>query len=103
MTAPINKKNIQSNSFQFPGHTEYFEEIAKSNALMLMLSENMRIGIVTGHLPLEDVSANINQEKVLEKLHLLNITLKQDFGIRNPKIAILGLNPHAMARSRILL
>ena len=62
---------------------------------MLMLSESMRIGVVTGHLPLEQVSANISQEKVLEKLRLLNNSLKQDFGIRKPKIAVLGLNPHA--------
>ena len=67
----------------------------KGDALMLMLSESMRIGVVTGHLPLEQVSANISQEKVLEKLRLLNNSLKQDFGIRKPKIAVLGLNPHA--------
>ena len=62
---------------------------------MLMLSDRMRIGVVTGHLPLKKVSANITQEKVLEKLRLLNNSLKQDFGIRKPKIAVLGLNPHA--------
>ena len=95
VTAPINKQNIQSDSFQFPGHTEYLAEKDKGDALMLMLSENMRIGVVTGHLPLDQVSANISQEKVLEKLRLLNNSLKQDFGIRKPKIAVLGLNPHA--------
>lgn len=95
VTAPINKQNIQSDSFQFPGHTEYLEAKGKRDALMLMLSESMRIGVVTGHLPLEQVSANITQEKVLEKLLLLNNSLKQDFGIRKPKIAVLGLNPHA--------
>ena len=95
VTAPINKQNIQSDSFQFPGHTEYLAAKGKKNALMLMLSESMRIGVVTGHLPLEQVSANISQEKVLEKLRLLNNSLKQDFGIRKPKIAVLGLNPHA--------
>ena len=95
VTAPINKQNIQSDSFQFPGHTEYLAAKGKGDALMLMLSESMRIGVVTGHLPLEQVSANISQEKVLEKLRLLNNSLKQDFGIRKPKIAVLGLNPHA--------
>lgn len=95
VTAPINKQNIQSDSFQFPGHTEYLAVKDKSDALMLMLSKNMRIGVVTGHIPLEKVSANITKEKVSEKLRLLNYTLKQDFGIRKPKIAVLGLNPHA--------
>ena len=95
VTAPINKQNIQSDSFQFPGHTEYLAAKEKGNALMLMLSESMRIGVVTGHLPLEQVSSNISQDKVLEKLHLLNDSLKKDFGIRKPKIAVLGLNPHA--------
>ena len=95
VTAPINKQNIQSDSFQFPGHTEYLSAKAEGDALMLMLSQSMRIGVVTGHLPLEEVSANISQEKVLAKLRLLNNSLKQDFGIRKPKIAVLGLNPHA--------
>ena len=95
VTAPINKQNIQSDSFQFPGHTEYLEAKDKRDALMLMLSESMRIGVLTGHLPLKQVSSNISQEKVLEKLRLFNNSLKQDFGIRKPKIAVLGLNPHA--------
>lgn len=95
VTAPINKQNIQSESFKFPGHTEYLAEKGNGEALMLMLSESMRIGVVTGHLSLEQVSANITQEKVLQKLQLLNNSLKQDFGIRKPKIAVLGLNPHA--------
>tara|TARA_B100000900_G_scaffold412430_1_gene434193 strand:+ start:1993 stop:3066 length:1074 start_codon:yes stop_codon:yes gene_type:complete len=95
VTAPINKQNIQSDDFQFPGHTEYLAAKDKGNVLMLMLSESIRIGVVTGHLPLDKVSANISQDKVLEKLRLLNKSLKKDFGIRKPKIAVLGLNPHA--------
>lgn len=95
VTAPINKQNIQSDSFQFPGHTEYLAAKDKRNALMLMVSESIRIGVVTGHLPLEQVSANISQNKILEKIQLLDKSLKQDFGIRKPKIAVLGLNPHA--------
>ena len=95
VTAPINKQNIQSEEFKFPGHTEYLASQDKGEALMLMLSEKMRIGVVTGHLPLEKVSSNINQVAVVEKLRLLNASLIQDFGVRKPKIAVLGLNPHA--------
>lgn len=95
VTAPINKQNIQSADFQFPGHTEYLAQKGDGEALMLMLSERMRIGVVTGHIPLDQVAEAISQEKVLEKLRLFNQSLKQDFGIRKPKIAVLGLNPHA--------
>lgn len=95
VTAPINKQNIQSENFKFPGHTEYLAQKGNGEALMLMLSESMRVGVVTGHIPLEKVSEAISQEKVLEKLRLFNNSLKQDFGIRKPKIAVLGLNPHA--------
>ncbi len=95
VTAPINKQNIQSEDFKFPGHTEYLAQKGQGEALMLMLSESMRVGVVTGHIPLDQVAANISQEKVLEKLRLFNSSLKQDFGIRKPKIAVLGLNPHA--------
>jgi len=95
VTAPINKDNIQSEGFKFPGHTEYLEQKFKGNALMLMLSAELRIGVVTGHIPIEEVSKNIRKELIVEKLNAFNQTLKQDFGIRKPKIAVLGLNPHA--------
>lgn len=95
VTAPINKQNIQSEDFQFPGHTEYLAKKGGGEALMLMLSESMRVGVVTGHIPLDKVAEAISQEKVLEKLRLFNRSLKKDFGIRKPKIAVLGLNPHA--------
>ncbi len=96
LTAPINKKNIQSKSFVFPGHTEYLESrINSGKSLMLLISEKLRVGVVTGHIPLSKVSENITEDKIIEKLNILNKSLIQDFGIRKPKIAILSLNPHA--------
>ena len=95
VTAPINKKNIQSDSFKFPGHTEYLASKKKETALMLMTSENLKVGVVTSHIPLENVAQNIDENSILQKLKLLQESLKQDFGIRKPKIAVLGLNPHA--------
>ncbi|MBI3502176.1 MAG: 4-hydroxythreonine-4-phosphate dehydrogenase PdxA [Bacteroidetes bacterium] len=95
VTAPINKHNIQSENFQFKGHTEYLEMRFKSNALMLMCADKVRVGVVTGHVPLANVSAIISEEKILQKIKIMNKTLVEDFGIRKPKIAVLGLNPHA--------
>jgi 4-hydroxythreonine-4-phosphate dehydrogenase len=95
VTAPINKDNIQSDDFKFPGHTEFLEQEHNGKSLMLMLSDTLRIGVVTGHIPLEKVSKHISTDAILEKLNTLNQSLKQDFGIRKPKIAVLGLNPHA--------
>lgn len=95
VTAPINKENIQSDSFKFPGHTEFLEQQFEGQALMLMLNKELRIGLVTGHLPLHQVSKNITQELIMQKLESFNQSLIQDFGIRKPKIAVLGLNPHS--------
>ncbi|MDE5422229.1 4-hydroxythreonine-4-phosphate dehydrogenase PdxA [Ancylomarina sp. DW003] len=96
LTAPINKKNIQSKDFVFPGHTEYLESrINSGKSLMLLISEKLRVGVVTGHIPISKVSENITEEKIIEKLNILNKSLVQDFGIRKPKIAVLSLNPHA--------
>lgn len=96
VTAPINKSNIQSDSFKFPGHTEFFaSELKSKNYLMLMVSDNLRIGVVTGHVPLRDVPMKITENLVSEKIDCLHQSLKRDFGIDNPKIAVLGLNPHA--------
>ncbi len=96
LTAPIHKKNIQSERFNFPGHTEYLQsEFEVNNALMLLVSENLRVGVVTGHIPLGDVPSNITTEKVFSKIKILNNSLKKDFSISKPKIAVLGLNPHA--------
>jgi 4-hydroxythreonine-4-phosphate dehydrogenase len=95
VTAPINKHNIHSENFPFKGHTDYFEMRFKSNSLMLMCAEGLRVGIVTGHVPLANVSALINEEKIIQKLRILNQSLIEDFGIRKPRVAVLGLNPHA--------
>ncbi len=96
ITAPIHKKNIQSDHFKFPGHTEYLESEFKSDgSLMLLISDVMRVGVVTGHIPVKDVAASLTQEKIIKKLQILNKSLLEDFRIRKPKIAVLGLNPHA--------
>lgn len=96
VTAPINKENIQSDSFSFPGHTEYLHQMAgEGEVLMLMVSEHMKVGVVAGHVPIKDVPEMISEETILKKLKTLNTTLQQDFSIRKPRIAVLGLNPHA--------
>ncbi|MBP7822079.1 MAG: 4-hydroxythreonine-4-phosphate dehydrogenase PdxA [Saprospiraceae bacterium] len=96
VTAPINKKAMQMAGFQFPGHTEYLTRQADTDeSLMLMVHESLRIGVVTGHIPLKDVASHITKAAVLSKINMLNETLKIDFGIEKPTIAVLGLNPHA--------
>jgi len=97
VTAPINKDNIQSEQFQFPGHTEYLESAAGDGekALMLMCTENLRIALVTAHLPLAQVPGALTIDAIREKLSLLNTSLKRDFNIDGPRIAVLSLNPHA--------
>ena len=96
VTAPINKHNIQQEGFAFPGHTEYLQSRTSSNdVLMFMVSEALRIGVVTGHIPVKDIAANITKEGIVAKLRLMNESLKKDFWIEKPKIAVLGLNPHA--------
>ena len=96
VTAPINKENIQSESFNFPGHTEYLEEkFGDGNSLMLLVSDDLKVAVVTGHIPVTQVAQQLTTEKILKKIKTLNKTLIQDFSIRKPKIAVLGLNPHA--------
>lgn len=96
VTAPINKLNIQSDDFKFAGHTEYLAEKADSKeSLMFMVSDSMRVGVLTGHIPLKDVAASVTKESIMKKLKMMSKSLKQDFGIQKPKIAVLGLNPHA--------
>ncbi|MFO8087855.1 MAG: 4-hydroxythreonine-4-phosphate dehydrogenase PdxA [Bacteroidales bacterium] len=96
VTAPINKQNIQSKDFHFPGHTEYLtQEFESKESLMLMVSDQMRIGVATGHIPISDVPNTISQELIFDKLRLMNHSLQRDFGITKPKIAVMGLNPHA--------
>jgi 4-hydroxythreonine-4-phosphate dehydrogenase len=96
VTAPINKENIQSDNFSFPGHTEYFaKEFGTKDYLMLMVSDIFKVGVVTGHIPLEKVTESITKNKILSDIRLLNKTLLEDFSVRKPRISILGLNPHA--------
>lgn len=96
VTAPINKQNIQSASFDFPGHTEYLSAcFGNQEPLMLMVWNDLRVGTVTGHMPLRQVPDAIDQQTLLKKLGVLNESLKQDFNLRKPRIAVLGLNPHA--------
>jgi 4-hydroxythreonine-4-phosphate dehydrogenase len=95
VTAPINKDNIQSEDFKFSGHTEYLESKSTGESLMLMISENLKVGMVTGHIPVKSIANNISSDKIFGKIKVLNKSLIQDFAINSPKIAVLGLNPHA--------
>lgn len=96
VTAPINKYNIQSDNFKFPGHTEFLKEFFNvDNVLMLMVSDFLKVGLLTVHVPLKDVPSLISEAGICQKIRLLNRSLTEDFKIRKPKIAVLGLNPHA--------
>lgn len=96
VTAPVNKDNMQSPHFKFPGHTEYFtHNFNVKESLMFMVSNVLKIGLVTNHVPISQVSEAITIDKILTKLKLMNDSLIKDFGIRKPRIAVLGLNPHA--------
>lgn len=96
VTAPINKKAMNLAKFPHAGHTEYLtKEAGVKDSLMLMVNDNLRVGLVTNHLPLKDVAKAITKESVKNKIRLMNKTLKMDFGIEKPVIAVLGLNPHA--------
>ena len=96
VTAPINKHNIQNEEFQFAGHTEYIQNRTNSpDSLMFLVSDDLRVGVVTGHIPVSEVAQKVTTEKILAKLNLMNQSLKKDFWVQKPKIAVLGLNPHA--------
>ncbi len=96
ITAPIDKHNVQSPEFNFTGHTEYLKSKAGTEeVLMFMIGETMRIGIATGHVPLSKVPGLITVDLLLRKMRLMEQSLVRDFGIRKPRIAVLGLNPHA--------
>ncbi len=97
VTAPINKKNIQSEDFHFPGHTEYLQQEAGegNEALMFLVADKLRVGVVVGHTPIAEVAKRITVDGILSKLRIMNKSLKNDFTIRRPRIAVLGLNPHA--------
>ena len=96
VTAPINKSNIQGDNFKFVGHTEYLGSMLSGDPLMLMCSENgLRIAVATGHIPLKDVHSKLTIDGVARKIVQLHESLIKDFGVRKPRIAVLGLNPHA--------
>lgn len=96
VTAPINKHVIQSNQFQFPGHTEYLQsKFGSDDVLMFLISENLKIGTLTGHVPVRMIAQFIKKDLILRKIRLIHQSLEKDFGLNRPKIAVLGLNPHA--------
>lgn len=94
VTAPINKNNIQNKEFEFPGHTDFLARELDGNSLMFMITENLKIGLLTDHIPLKSVYSQITEERIQQKISLINSSLKQDFGITKPKIAILSIDPH---------
>lgn len=94
VTAPISKDNIQSETFDFAGHTEFLESKLEGESLMILMTEGLRLGLVTGHVPVSKVAENITKELILKKVEIMHQTLVQDFGVPKPKIAVLGLNPH---------
>ncbi len=96
VTAPINKKSMSLQGFPFPGHTEYLiNAFGVSDAAMMMISDRIKLSVVTGHIPLKDVADSISEEKILSKLRLLKASLQNDFSCDNPRIAVLSLNPHS--------
>ncbi|OIQ39631.1 MAG: 4-hydroxythreonine-4-phosphate dehydrogenase PdxA [Bacteroidetes bacterium MedPE-SWsnd-G1] len=94
VTAPINKENIQSDDFHFAGHTEYLESELNGSSLMILMTDELKVGLVTGHIPVSEISSAITEDLITQKVNVLYNSLMQDFGIERPKIAFLGLNPH---------
>lgn len=95
VTAPINKYNIQSEEFKFPGHTDYLNQELEGNALMFMIQDNLKVGLLTDHIPVNEVAKHLNEKLIVQKIETIKKSLIQDFGINKPKIAVLALNPHA--------
>jgi len=94
VTAPINKHNIQSDDFKFSGHTEYLEDNFEGESLMILMTDKIKIGLITGHIPIQKITETITQELIEKKVNIMHNSLIQDFNISKPKIAVLGLNPH---------
>ena len=94
VTAPINKHNIQSEDFKFPGHTDFLNQELQGDSLMFMVSDTLRVGLLTDHVPVGDVPQHLNEALISKKINLIHHSLKQDFALRAPKIAVLGVNPH---------
>jgi len=95
VTAPINKYNIQSDDFKFPGHTDYLDQELEGDALMFMVQGDLRVGLLTDHIPVNEVSSHLTEELIRKKIFTINTSLKKDFKISKPKIAVLGVNPHS--------
>ncbi|UOB19291.1 4-hydroxythreonine-4-phosphate dehydrogenase PdxA [Abyssalbus ytuae] len=95
VTAPINKHNIQSENFKFPGHTDFLAKELTGEALMFMISDSLKIGLITDHVPVKDISSHITPELIEKKVNKMYESLQKDFRIRRPKIAVLGINPHS--------
>ena len=95
VTAPINKSNVQSEDFSFPGHTDYLAQELDGNALMFMVSGQLRVGLLTDHVGVGDVPKLIGKDLIASKVKTMSLSLQQDFGIGKPKIAVLGINPHS--------
>lgn len=94
VTAPINKHNIQSKDFKFPGHTDYLAEQLDGDSLMLMVADKLRVGLLTDHVPVKDIAVKISADLIEKKINTIYETLLKDFKIIRPKIAVLGINPH---------
>ena len=94
VTAPINKYNIQAENYKFAGHTDYLNEQLEGDALMFMIHEDIKVGLVTDHVPIQEVNKHITPALLEQKINTINETLRKDFRINKPKIAVLGLNPH---------
>jgi len=101
VTSPINKKTIQSEDFSFPGHTSYFAEFLNGESLMFMISDELKVALVTDHIPVKEISDQITSELLKKKIYQLEYSLKFDFDINRPRIAVLGLNPHTGDRGVI--
>lgn len=95
VTAPINKLTIQSETFKFPGHTNYLAQELEGNSLMFMVTDTLKVGLLTDHVPVKDVPSHINAKLIEEKIRTVSESLIRDFRVEKPKIAILGINPHA--------
>lgn len=96
VTGPLNKHNVNNPQLPFTGHTEYLAQQANtSDYIMMLVSEDIKVGLVTGHVPLSEVASKISKELILKKLRIMHKSLQNDFSITKPKIAVLGLNPHA--------
>lgn len=94
VTAPINKYNIQSDDFKFPGHTDFLAKELEGEALMFMVTDDLKVGLLTDHVPVKEVSSHITPELIKKKVQLIHDSLQQDFCVRRPRIAVLGINPH---------